>query len=184
MAKENRTRYAVLGMLHYGDFTGYEIRKRLAEMIGSFWQEPSASVYPALKALEAEGSVIASRELPESGPARIRYSVTPPGRAAFAAWLAQDPQPTAMRNEFALKLMFGNLAEPATMLRFVAGELAIARGVCAGIDDSLARLPEDDQALMWRLVADYGRSMAQATIEWCDRAERAIREAGMHQAAD
>ena len=52
MAKENRTRFAVLGMLHYGSMTGYEIRKRINEMVGYFWQEPNASIYPALKAYD------------------------------------------------------------------------------------------------------------------------------------
>ncbi|MBL8967390.1 MAG: PadR family transcriptional regulator [Spirochaetaceae bacterium] len=177
MAKENRARYAVLGMLHYGDMTGYEIRKRLNEMVGCFWQEPSASVYPALKALEEDGFVTARRETPESGPARIRYRVTSAGRAAFGSWIVQDPAPTAMRNEFALKLLFGNLADPATMLRFIAAERAAALASDRGIEELTGRLPHGTEGLMWRLIADYGRSMAAATAGWCERAIKEIEAA-------
>lgn len=177
MPKENRARYAVLGMLHYGDMTGYEIRKRLNEMVGYFWQEPSASVYPALKALEEDGLVTAQRETPESGPARIRYRVTPAGRAAFGAWIVQDPAPTAMRNEFALKLLFGNLAGPETMLRFIEGERAAALAIDGGIEEVIGRLPSGSEGLMWRLIADYGRSMAAATAGWCERAKKEIEAA-------
>lgn len=174
MAKENRTRYAVLGMLHYSDMTGYEIRKRLNEMVGLFWQEPSASVYPALKALEEEGFVTAQRETPESGPARIRYRITPSGRAAFDAWIVQDPAPTAMRNEFALKLLFGNLTSLDTILRFIEGERQEAEAVGQGIESLTASLPPGKESLMWRLIADFGRSMTAATAAWCERAAREI----------
>lgn len=174
MPKENRARFALLGMLHYGDMTGYEIRKRLNEMVGYFWQEPSASVYPALKALEEEGYVTAHRERPETGPTRIRYSLTPAGRAAFSGWIIQDPAPTAMRNEFALKLLFGNLTDPATVLRFIEGEGKTARTVQREIEAAASRLPSGKDTLVWRLIADYGRTVAVATADWCVRAAKEL----------
>lgn len=174
MAKENRTRFAVLGMLHYGDMTGYEIRKRLHEMVGYFWQEPNASVYPALKILEEEGCVTAMREQPSSGPARVRYSLTSSGREVFGAWMRLDPAPAIMRNEFALKLLFGNLTTAPTILKFIRDELETARTVESNLSTMVDSLPQGNDALLWRLIADYGRTIAASTVEWCERARDEI----------
>jgi len=178
MAKENRTRFAVLGMLHYADMTGYEIRKRLNEMVGYFWQEANASVYPALKSLEEDGCVTGSRELPSSGPARVRYSLTSTGREAFAAWLQLEPAPAVMRNEFALKMLFGNLSDESTILSFIREELQTARTVETSLSAMVESLPQDNKALMWRLIADYGRAIARTTSEWCEQARAEIEKSG------
>jgi len=178
MAKENRTRFAVLGMLHYGSMTGYEIRKRINEMVGYFWQEPNASLYPALKALEIEGSVIAARELPSSGPSRIRYTLTDLGRAAFAAWIVVAPAPSVLRNEFALKLVFGSLTDPDTILRFIRDEQRNAQEVEASLKAAIGSLPQGQEALMWRLIADYGRTIAESTAVWCERARMEVEALG------
>ncbi len=174
MAKEKRSHFAVLGMLHYGDMTGYEIRKRLNEAIGYFWQEASASVYPALKSLVAEGLIEAQREVPESGPVRIRYRISEAGRSSFAEWIRQAPAPTAMRNEFALKLFFGNLTDPQCILAYIHKEAESTHDLISNLEAMVDRLPKGDRSLMWRLIGDYGSSMAKATADWCVRAAKTL----------
>lgn len=39
MAKEHKSRYAVLGMLSLGPMSGYDIKKVIEESINNFWQE-------------------------------------------------------------------------------------------------------------------------------------------------
>jgi len=48
--------FAVLGMLSLGALSGYEIRRELAESIGTFWSESYGQIYPALRELSKKGS--------------------------------------------------------------------------------------------------------------------------------
>jgi DNA-binding PadR family transcriptional regulator len=62
---------AILGVLQEQPLHGYELKKRLSEMLGSFWGVSFGSLYPALRRLERAGAieVVTGREV-ESGPAR------------------------------------------------------------------------------------------------------------------
>src|SRR5437667_325470 len=48
---------AVLGLLKERAMHGYQLKKRLADTLGSFWQVSYGSLYPALKRLQREGAV-------------------------------------------------------------------------------------------------------------------------------
>ena len=49
MAKENRSKYAVLGMLATGPKSGYDIKQTIETSIGHFWNESYGQIYPILK---------------------------------------------------------------------------------------------------------------------------------------
>jgi len=55
MAKPNKTRYAVLGMLSMQPSSGYEIKKMMEQSTDHFWREGDSSIYPILKQLLEEG---------------------------------------------------------------------------------------------------------------------------------
>ena len=55
MARESRTKYAVLGMLNQGPKCGYEIKKELEKSSMFFWNESYGQIYPMLKKLVANG---------------------------------------------------------------------------------------------------------------------------------
>lgn len=48
---------AVLGLLKEQPLHGYELKKRLAETLGSFWGVSFGSLYPALRRLERSGAI-------------------------------------------------------------------------------------------------------------------------------
>ena len=48
---------AILGLLVEGDLHGYELKKRLAELIGPWSSVSFGSLYPALSRLERQGLV-------------------------------------------------------------------------------------------------------------------------------
>ena len=75
---------AVLGLLHESPMHGYELRKRLNAMLGTFRAFSYGSLYPCLKEMLAVGHVSADGE--ESGArSRIVYKLTADGRRALAA---------------------------------------------------------------------------------------------------
>ena len=51
MSKENKSRYALLGMLSLQPMSGYDLKKFTEESTANFWQENYAQIYPILRQL-------------------------------------------------------------------------------------------------------------------------------------
>ncbi|AKA68713.1 PadR family transcriptional regulator [Clostridium scatologenes] len=54
MAKINKTKYALLGVLTLSSGSGYDIKKFCDSSIGHFWNENYGHIYPVLKKMEEE----------------------------------------------------------------------------------------------------------------------------------
>ena len=91
MPRENKTKYAVLGLLTYAPLSGYDIRRIYDQSLGNFWSESYGAIYPILKRLEEEG--LATREVQHQAgkPDRNVYTITELGRDELHRWLAQPP---------------------------------------------------------------------------------------------
>jgi len=100
-------RTVCLGALTLGDATGYEIRKMFEEGPFQYFTEAGfGSIYPALKKLHGEGFVTLDEQVQDSRPDKKVYSITPAGRAAFTAAIAQAPGADKFRSDFLLTLFF------------------------------------------------------------------------------
>jgi DNA-binding PadR family transcriptional regulator len=129
---------AVLGLLVDTDLHGYELKKRLAELLGPWSSVSFGSLYPALARLERNGLVVAATptEAPSAEPppmsgslgaelaayrargrtrtgggrrARKVYAITPAGRAALADLLDDE---TGDDRTFAVRVAFCRHLEP------------------------------------------------------------------------
>jgi PadR family transcriptional regulator AphA len=112
MPRQNKTRYALLGMLSYKPMSGYEMKKMSDHSIGHFWNENFGNIYPVLKKLEAEGLVTMIREDSDGGPSRKTYTITSDGRKILTEWLAAAPDVSPLREELLLQVFFGQWTDP------------------------------------------------------------------------
>ena len=78
-------RAAILGFLDLDETSGYLLRKRFEDSVGSFWSVTQSQIYRELHALERNGKVVARREAGEAAPDRNVYALTPTRLAARAA---------------------------------------------------------------------------------------------------
>jgi DNA-binding PadR family transcriptional regulator len=181
-ARENRTRYVVLGMLSESPMTGYGLRQAIASSVGHFWQESYGQLYPALRALAAEGLV--EGRATRGGPGRpgATYHVTARGRAVLAAWLAVPPALAAPRNEILLKVFFAGIVPPevtARNLDGVAAQLGAQRAALEGIA-KVMDAPEGGShpdARYWRLTLDFGLEFTGLALDWIARVKAALAHA-------
>lgn len=109
MGKENKTVYAILGLLSHEDMTGYDIKKKIDETLSFFWSAGFGQIYPALKQLEAVGAVSKRTEKGENSQHRIVYSITESGRNKLQKWLEISAEKEYVKYEILLKLFFGDL---------------------------------------------------------------------------
>jgi DNA-binding PadR family transcriptional regulator len=178
-ARENRTRYVVLGMLMEEPLTGYALRQRIAGSVGHFWSESFGQLYPTLRQLAAEGLVEAKAARRGPGRAGATYAVTPRGKGVLAAWVAQPPAIEPMRNELLLKVFFGGAVTPdvtARNLEAIAARIRAQRAVLEGVArgfDAQASCHAD--APYWKLTLEFGLRFMRTALEWIDHALGVVR---------
>ncbi|MFX0061701.1 MAG: PadR family transcriptional regulator [Candidatus Hermodarchaeota archaeon] len=108
MARENKTKYIILGLLSHEPLTGYDIRQIAERAISNFWTEISyGQIYPTLKKLEKEGLVSKSIEVKENSPLRKVYSITSEGHKELRTWLETPADREVFKLDILLKLYFG-----------------------------------------------------------------------------
>jgi len=94
MARENTSRYAVLGMLTRGPRTGYDIRREIYGSVRHFWSESYGQVYPVLHQLVQDGLATVVVEPGVGRPERRVYRLAETGWAELRRWLVQPVAPS------------------------------------------------------------------------------------------
>lgn len=107
MTRENKAKFAVLGILSTSPSSGYDIKKMMEKTTNHFWREGDASIYPILKQLLNEGLVHCTLTNKESGKPKKVYNITDDGMMELQEWLKNDPEVITARNELMLKIFFG-----------------------------------------------------------------------------
>jgi DNA-binding PadR family transcriptional regulator len=118
---------AVLGLLHESPLHGYELRKRLNTVLGSFRALSYGSLYPALRDLRAAGWICEdTAAADEAGalPARrgkVIYKLTAEGKERFQELLA-EAGPSAWEDEnFGVHFAFFAQTDAQTRMRILEG---------------------------------------------------------------
>lgn len=172
MARKNKSRYALLGMLSLGPSSGYELRKMIEGSTNHFWNEDFAQIYPTLKQLEAEGLTTKQVEKQEGRPERYVYTLTPKGWEALYRWLGEPAIPQVERNELLLKLFFGGQTAVPINMEHVQRFRALQAHLLQMYEDIEASLKQSyaqsSHLPYWLMTVTYGKHIARALLEWCD----------------
>lgn len=170
--KETKSKYAVLGMLSICPMSGYDIKKRVGESISNFWSESYGQIYPILKRLVDEESVTKTVERQSGKPDRHVYALTERGRKELHRWLAEGVVPKIERNEFLLKLFFGEEVAVPTNIKHVEKyrelQLHLLEKYAAVEQEIKTKHADDSNLSYWLMTLGYGQHVSQALLRWCD----------------
>ncbi len=107
--------FAILGLLAEDSLSGYDVKLRMAEPVGFFWQAGHSQIYPELAKLEAAGMVV-HKAVPQQGkPDKKVYEATPKGIQAVREWVSEPAKSGPTRDEATLKAYLSWLGEPGEM---------------------------------------------------------------------
>lgn len=177
--RENKTKYAVLGLLSRRPQSGYDIRKQYEGSAGNFWSESYGQIYPILKQLEAEGMATHSVDRNEGRPDRKVYEITETGQEALREWLALPAEAFRYRVEVLLKVMHGVKVGPDMTIEHIErfkGEHEALLQRYAGIAEQLEEEYRGSPNLEYSLLTvSCGEHVSRAFIEWCDEAIARLR---------
>ncbi len=173
MARENKTKYAVLGLMAEKPVSGYDIKKAVEESLGNFWSESYGQIYPVIKQLTEEGFVIREAvETREGKPSRHVYTITDRGREKLRTWLLEPAEPHRERVEILLKLFFGKeipISENIKHLQRFKEEHSALLEKYLTIEACLKKEYGNETALpYWLSTVRCGIKVSSAMIEWCN----------------
>jgi PadR family transcriptional regulator, regulatory protein AphA len=179
MARENRSKYALLGLLSWGPMSGYDIKKVAEQSISNFWNESYGQIYPILKRLAAEGLAATSVAKRAGKPERYVYALTEKGRKALQRWLRKPAAQEAGRIEILLKLFFGRQVSVPDNIRQLERFQARQRQQLQKYDAIEERLRQEHvhhpDFAYWLMTIGYGRHTCQARLRWCEEVLTTLR---------
>lgn len=189
---------AILGLLKEQELHGYELKKRLSEMLGFASGVSFGSLYPALARLEQAGAVKAVEASPtarltspmtgslagELAAFRARkaasrgsrgrkvYGITQRGEALFEELLAAESQSSDDDRVFNLRLAFARYLPPDARVRMLERRRA---HVMERLIQARARMKAGRDPYA-RSLMEHDQEAAEHDLSWIDRliaAERA-----------
>ncbi len=158
----NPTAASLLGFLHRGPQSGWDLTVTAQECIGGFWTVTRSQVYRELAGLARSGAV---RELPTEARDRKPYELTDAGRDAFARWIADLPGPEVIRHPLLLFLSFGEHVPEPRLTEAIEQHRAAHR-------DDLARYRASAEHVTDPYAAatlDFGIAYEEMVLAWLDR---------------
>jgi transcriptional regulator, padR-like family len=173
-------KHGILGLLSYGDMTGYQIMTVFRDSLSHFWVAQTSQIYRELQGLEKNGWIAAVHVEQTGKPDKNVLSITAAGREELLRWLREDTNRSLVRNAMLMKTFFRgecdldeniayfkSLPEQECLFTKESGE---AEAVSDQYRDML-NLPE--KALFWKFTIRFGVMYEEMVRAWC---EECIRE--------
>jgi DNA-binding PadR family transcriptional regulator len=193
------TSYSILGLLAIRSWTTHQLTQQMDRSLGRLWPRAASKLYEEPKKLVALGLARATAD-PVGQRPRTAYAITPQGRRALAAWLAEPGAGPVLEFEGLLKLFFAEHGTRDDALASIAAarawalerneaNLAVARVYTQGTGPFQERVAIT--GLMGRFLTDYYAMVknwadwaTDVVMAWPDNpADAAVDHAELHETA-
>jgi DNA-binding PadR family transcriptional regulator len=169
------TSYAVLGLLTFGEMSGYDVTKVAEQSIGFFFTPAKSQIYSELRRLVSLGYSTEREVEQDRLPDKRLYRITERGRRALREWLETAEMESAeIKSPFLVKVFFGAhmsrealLAQVREMRRRDAEQLQVLKQIETMIKDQ-------DEMFFPNLTLRCGLAHTRAVIRWEDEVIREL----------
>ena len=149
--------YAILGLLSWQPFSGYDLKKVFEESPVYYWSGNNNQIYRTLLDLYRDGLVTQEIIPQENLPARKVYRTTPQGEALLHQWALTTPELPQRKHAFLLQLGWADSLTPAELDHLLAQyqEEMQALAIIArarGIDSPYHPSRTAREALLWQAI--------------------------------
>ncbi|MDP9238726.1 MAG: PadR family transcriptional regulator [Chloroflexota bacterium] len=177
-------KHALLGILGYGQMTGYELKQFFDTSVQHFWNAELSQIYPTLKALKENSFVEMHVEVQQNRPNRKVYSITEQGKDEFLRWAHASQPPADLRDPFLIKVFFGTqipIEDVLIMLRrqmeeqqmvLAFSETVLREKIRHGVEHS----GSTRSGLFWTLTLEMATAYRRAYIDWCEKSMHLLEE--------
>ncbi|MEU1835544.1 PadR family transcriptional regulator [Micromonospora chersina] len=163
----NATAASLLGFLHDGPMTGWDLVTVAQQRIGAFWSLTQSQVYRELTAMAGAGLVRAGERGRRD---RQPYEITEAGRRAFTEWVGRPPADETIRFPLLLTVLFGRHLPPERLADYLGAHRATHAARLADYQAAAAALPPEADEIEPYTVATlrFGLAYERAVLEWFD----------------
>ncbi|MBN1468683.1 MAG: PadR family transcriptional regulator [Fusobacteriaceae bacterium] len=178
MARVNRTKYIILGMLYKKELSGYNMKNWIDSQFKYFWSESYGQIYPMLKKLEEE-DLIEKKSVSDIGRQKNTYIITEKGREEFREYMMQSCEEEKMKSELLLKMAFGYLIPKEYNLKnleeFRNRELKKKKEY-EKIDKHLIEFEEGKEIYTYNsMTLNMGKKLNEAQLKWVEESIETIK---------
>lgn len=169
-------KHGILGLLNYGDMTGYDIMRVFKDSLSFFWTAQTSQIYRELQTLKKNGWVTDENILQKGKPDKKVFSITESGKEELNKWLSGDDTGFETKSPLLMKTFFRgerNIDENIAFFKKVQKE-------CTGIIsdnqvplknvemyEKIMKKPE--KALYWKMTMEYGIMYMKMLDEWTEK---------------
>lgn len=166
--------YAILGLLHNQDLSGYRIRKMFEETaLGNYSSSPG-SIYPALKRLQ---KLILIEKVVQNNSEKTLFHINNNGLDVLKSWLLQPLEKNDVErknNEILLRFAFmDTLIKQKEKIEFLESFKALQGDYVKDLQlyykEEAEKMP-----LHAKLAFEYGIESNKTTLKWCTTALKEI----------
>jgi DNA-binding PadR family transcriptional regulator len=169
------TSYAVLGLLTFGEMSGYDVNKIADQSIAFFFTPAKSQIYSELRRLVSLGYATEREVAQDRRPDKRLYRISDRGRRALQDWLENtEVEGAEIKSPFLVKVFFGGhmnrdsfLAQVREMRKRDEDQLRALREIEKVIKD------EDDMFFPY-LTLKCGLAHTRAVIRWEDEVIREL----------
>jgi len=158
-----------LGVLSFGETTGYGIRKAVQEWFGHFAHASLGAIYPALAKAAAKGEIEVVGAADVALEKRV-FRLTDSGRTSLFESVSKASGDEVLRSPFMTAMFFAHLLDMDDVHRVVDERLAGLRGE----QRRLRGLPTGELSEGQRFTVRYALAMTGAAITFLEREGRAM----------
>lgn len=168
-------RHGILGILNYGESTGYDLAKIFDSSLGFFWDAKKSQIYRELAAIETMGWATSQTVVQQDKPNKKVFQITPQGREELIRWENQPPKEEGIehRSPLLLQLFFGgtiplekNIAHMEAISRAYQAAMEQMKEPHLTIEHYQSILENPQDAEFWKFTADFGARYAKMCYEW------------------
>jgi PadR family transcriptional regulator, regulatory protein AphA len=163
------TEFSVLGLLSYGEHSGYDMKRAAEAGVGYVWTAARSHIYAVLPRLVEGGYATTRRVAQERRPDKQVYRITKRGEQAFREWLEEPVEERAgSRSPFLLKLFFGGKMSKEALVAHVERKREEAVVELAEHREIEEHIRDDDASYFGYVTLRWGLAQADAWIRWAD----------------
>lgn len=178
------SKYGLLGLLNYGEQSGYDLNRIFTHSINNFWHTQISQIYKELNTMEKDGWLTSHIAYQSDKPNRKVYAITAKGKEELDKWLDNDfvEKEMQIRNAFLIKVFFLGENNPEDNIALFENyrqrnsealqKIIMIEGMFAfdEMDKEQRRM-----SIYHKMTATFGHYYHQMCIDWADEMIATIR---------
>lgn len=175
-------KHGILGLLNYGDMTGYEIMTAFRDSLQFFWSANTSQIYRELQTLKNNDFVTCKKVEQNSKPDKNIFSITESGKEELRAWLREENY--GKRNMGLLMKVFfsGEISKEENIERFRHLQYS-CNDFLTGLESANKSaevyrnvVNDKEKTAYWNMTMRFGERYTQLVKEWCEECIKNLEE--------